>query len=140
MFHNTSKWLFLKSCLTKLFLSTKSDSYGFFSHLDRFKIFPFFTYHRFLPFIAGYLRLGFSVTMKFRNPVLQSLIGRTIWRPLSSHKTWLLQVSFIFDFIWAPFLSYFLKTIFAAFVKAKLFQVSKCTFHISLGFSFQAYC
>ena len=42
LFLNTSKWLFLIQCLTphsimKLFLLTKINSYGFFSHLNRFK-------------------------------------------------------------------------------------------------------
>ena len=46
LFRNTSKWLFLKQCLTrhsiiKFFLLTKRDSYGFFSHLNRFKMMSF---------------------------------------------------------------------------------------------------
>ena len=44
LFRNNAKWLFLKQCLTrhfitKIFLSTKTESsYAFFSHLNRFKI------------------------------------------------------------------------------------------------------
>ena len=49
LFRNISKWLLLKQCLTRrsiinFSLSTKSDSYGFFSNLNRFKnvLFKFF--------------------------------------------------------------------------------------------------
>ena len=44
LFRNNAKWLFLKQCLTrhfitKIFLSIKTESsYAFFSHLNRFKI------------------------------------------------------------------------------------------------------
>ena len=43
LFRNNAKWLFLKQCLTRhsvirIFLSTRTDSHGFFSHLNIFKI------------------------------------------------------------------------------------------------------
>ena len=116
--------------ILRFFLSTRTASYGFFSHCNRFKIMSPLSFHLSQIF-AIHCRLFetwiFSVTTKFRKPVLQSLNLRqshfkawfscnheisilhkmtsygTIWRPLLSHTNCLFQVSYVCDFIWAPY-------------------------------------
>ena len=66
---------------------------------------------------------------------------RTIWRRLLSHTTCLFQVSFVCDFNWAPFHSFFLRKFFAAFDEVTLWDwwywfqyLHKFSCHISVGF------
>ena len=91
-----------------------------------------------MPLIAGYLRLEFSVTMKFLNPVLPyEAISKFDFRVIMKflfcikllhiglsdihlYTTCVFEVSFVCDFILAPFRSYFSKRNFAAFVEVTL--------------------
>ena len=155
LFRNTSKWLFLKQCFRR------HSIYCDFSFqpepirmvclvtltIQNNVSFKIFTYLRFLPFIADYLRLGYLVWLQdFANQFYSHLIlrqshfkawfsynhkisilyemtsYRTIWRPLLSHTTCLFQVSYVCDFICAPFHFFLSRKIFATFDEVTLWD------------------